>query len=308
MVAVASPSPRALIGNISGIHSAGGSLSADPSGNLLLASGSGGRAAVWDFVRHEIKASWKICERPIWRSAFCDTRLELAIASADGLIRIWDPRAGGATATFNASTRRVVFLRYAENGNLLIWADAGGKIHAAECASWRLIGTTVSAPHDIRTATADSTANTIAMAGYQPEIHLFDRLGATPPARLAGHPGGVYSLAFHPNEPLLASGGRDCLARLWDVPARKQLQEFHGHTESVLALAFSPDGAHIASGDASGTIILWDRVSGHELARQCLPRPSTAESLVFARNGTVLAACGTGAEIGLWNLLAIAAG
>jgi WD40 repeat protein len=78
-------------------------------------------------------------------------------------------------------------------------------------------------------------------------------------APLAGHTGGVLSVAFSSDGESLASGSTDQTIRLWDVDTGQPRGEpLAVPMASVKSVAFSPDGKTLASGSWDGTIILWD--------------------------------------------------
>ena len=73
-----------------------------------------------------------------------------------------------------------------------------------------------------------------------------------------GHSNTVTSLAFHPRGTLLASGGNDATARLWDWKNRRTTAILRGHVGPINALAFTPDGTRLITGGNDGTLRLWD--------------------------------------------------
>ena len=73
-----------------------------------------------------------------------------------------------------------------------------------------------------------------------------------------GHSNTVTSLAFHPRGTLLASGGNDATARLWDWKNRRTTAILRGHVGPINALAFTPDGTRLITGGDDGTLQLWD--------------------------------------------------
>ena len=307
MLLTAPPSPGGTIRKVDGIAAAGATLATDARGRLLFVGAADGCVSVWSFDRSRVKAAWKICEAAVSMTAVCETRLEFAAACADGFVRVWDPRAGACLATLPAATRRVIFLRYVDGGNVLLWIGAEGRAQLADCSAWSTVGEARVSPHELLAATADAAGRALAVSGYQSRIVVFDRQAASGPRQLKAPSGGVYSLAFHPSAPVLASGGRDCVVRLWEMESERQVRELHGLAETVLSVAFSPDGLRVAAGDAGGTMILWDCVTGRELASRRLGAPASAESLAFGRGGSVIAVSGTGAEIALWDIAGIKA-
>jgi WD40 repeat protein len=61
---------------------------------------------------------------------------------------------------------------------------------------------------------------------------------------------GVFAAAVSPDGQLVATGGGDCLVRVWDTATGQLRSVLAGHTAEVTRLVFSPDGAYLVS--ASG--------------------------------------------------------
>lgn len=68
------------------------------------------------------------------------------------------------------------------------------------------------------------------------------------------------SLAFSPDGKLLAWQASDNIVRIWDLASGKQ-NELVGHTDHVYSIAFSPNGNLLVSGSGDQTIRLWDVAS-----------------------------------------------
>ncbi|MGP9537982.1 WD40 repeat domain-containing protein [Brachybacterium sp. AOP43-C2-M15] len=114
------------------------------------------------------------------------------------------------------------------------------------------------------------------------------------------------ALAWHPEDELLAVGGRSTIQL--STPGGEVLWTLSGHEEprgapaEIRDLAFSPDGHALASLGSDGNVRLWT-VGG----RQCSPgrvlsvRGRDALTLAWSPDGGTLAVSGPGRAVELWD-------
>lgn len=73
---------------------------------------------------------------------------------------------------------------------------------------------------------------------------------------LSGHQAGVFSVAWHPHEPRLASCGADRRVLIWDVDSGETLLALTEHQSPVQEVLWSPDGRQLASVGSRGFLVI----------------------------------------------------
>jgi WD40 repeat protein len=148
------------------------------------------------------------------------------------------------------------------------------------------------------------------------------RLPAQEPiSTFAGHRDEVYALAFSPDGKVIASAGKEGIAKLWDASTGKEIRTFTGHLGDVVCVGFSPDGKTLAVGGGtiaetkvdfelfgvkvtkvppSGELKLWEVSSGKELKTVKFAGISI-RGLVFAKDGSVLMSARSDGKVDWWE-------
>ena len=99
---------------------------------------------------------------------------------------------------------------------------------------------------------------------------------------------GVLSVAFSPDDTLLASTNYDKTVRVWDVRTGTELWTMQGHKDKPTDVAFSPDGKLLASASEDETIRLWEVSTGTHL-RTLEGHIGGVTSVAFNPDGKLLA-------------------
>ncbi|ABG52742.1 serine/threonine protein kinase with WD40 repeats [Trichodesmium erythraeum IMS101] len=118
---------------------------------------------------------------------------------------------------------------------------------------------------------------------------------------LTGHFDSVNSVAFSPDNQILASGSRDKTIEIWDMTKGKRWFTLTGHGNSVSSVAFSPDNQMLASGSRDKTIEIWDMKKGKRWFT-LLGHSDWVDTVAFSPDNQMLASGGRDRAIEIWNL------
>jgi WD40 repeat protein/transcriptional regulator with XRE-family HTH domain len=212
---------------------------------------------------------------PVQSVSLSPDRGLLAVAAADGTLRLWDVAAPGHPEPDGAP------LEAASDSPLYATAfSPDGKILAA--------------------------------AGAHRTVQLWDVSRTGHPVRLGtltGPANTVYSVAFSPGGRILAAGSADDTVRLWNVsdpahpaPLGRPLTGATGYVQSV---AFAPGGTILAAGSADGTVRLWDvarPAAAKPLGRPLTGPASLVSGVAFSPKGNLLAAASQDHKLWLWRI------
>ncbi len=90
------------------------------------------------------------------------------------------------------------------------------------------------------------------------EWYYLDNLRDMDLFTLPAHEGEVFSIAWHPEGKLLASGGADGFVRIWDSDAREMVREIRHGGSAVRDVSWSLGGDRLAAGTHNGVVKVWN--------------------------------------------------
>jgi WD40 repeat protein/transcriptional regulator with XRE-family HTH domain len=243
----------------------------------------------------------------------------LAVAAADGTLRLWDVASPGHPVPVGAPL--------AEAGDSPLYTASfspDGKILAAAGAGRVVQLWDVSRPgHPVRLPPLTGPANTVYSVAFSPDgqvlaagsaddtVRLWDVSNPAHPTPLGqplrGPAGYVQSVAFAPSGTILAAGSADDTVRLWDVsnPAspRPLGRPLTGPGSVVTGVAFSPDGRLLAAASQDHKLWLWQISDGRTIPDGTLTGAvNWLNAVAFSPDGTAVAAGTSDASVLVWNL------
>ena len=256
-------------------------------------------------------AAWSPCGRLIVTAGHsriehrrtADTALKLLVEPRridDNAMRLWDANTGDQIGQFGADLHPVNELAYSRDGQRILTASRSG---------WRGPGP----------------------EGDQSLLRLWDLKTHTELSRFGSHRTNINSVAFSPEERLIACGGSTPLGkrvsagmtfyspdlaarvptlRLFETASRREVRVFE-YFQTINSIKFSPDGIYLLT--VGEECILWDVASGRQVLQFRPEGFRSANSVDISTDGKYVAiGCGQQDEVGchvdccvwLWRLAA----
>lgn len=114
------------------------------------------------------------------------------------------------------------------------------------------------------------------------------------------HPGVIICVAFSPDGRLVATGGEDGTARIWDADTGAPIAGPFTHASAIRAVAFHPDGRTLLVGSENHIARFWDVKTGTRIG-PVMNHQATVMSAAVSPDGRTVVTGGTDNTARLWD-------
>ena len=237
--------------------------------------------------------------------AFHPQGKELASASWDQRILIWDPATGHVLRKLVGHTKTIECLAYSPNGRLLasggtdktvrIWdANTGRQIRVIGGHAGPIQGVAFSPD-------GDCVVTGSGVYKRSGEVKVWDVNSGQEIRALVGHTNLVNGVAFSPDGRHIISGGHDQTLRVWDAASGGPIHVLRGHTSTIRGVAITPNGRRWASSSDDATIRVWDAANGRTL-HTLEGHTTSVWGLAFGADSRRLASAGMDWTVRVWDV------
>jgi len=235
----------------------------------------------------------------------------LAVAGADGAIRLWDLRSRNRAHVLRTDLHRrtghdaaALCLGFSPDGSLLASAHVDGVVHLWDMAKAEEVPVRLRHDESVGTLAFSPDGATLATGSLDANLRLWDvgaALAGEARRELIRQPSGVTALAWAGGGEWILTGHSARVLRLTDPIRARLLATLRGPEALVSLLALSPDGRHMAVASQDRTVRLYDLATREQsVLLTGLRRPATA--LCFLADGAFLATVCQENAVQLWDL------
>ncbi len=207
---------------------------------------------------------------------------QLASASFDQTVRLWDLGSGRPDGVFRGHSDFVYSVAYTPDGRSLLTGGKDRTIKRINARTLKEERTYSEHNEEILAVAAHPDGKRFVSVGGEPQIRWWGFDGDKSQTRRNGHSGPVQQLAFSGDGRWLISTGGDRSVRLWNGLTGAPGKQLPGATEWQYAAAISDDGRLAAAGGWDGLVRLWDTASARlcaTLIQPPSPEASAADKL-----------------------------
>jgi hypothetical protein len=148
---------------------------------------------------------------------------------------------------------------------------------------------------------------TLATAGYDRTIRIWDIQSGAVTRTIKGHYGAIFDLAFHPQGKLLASASADQTLKLWRLRDGMRVGTLNQPEGNQNRVAFTPDGKYILGAGSDRRIRMWGSAERteptiHPLLRTRFGHEGQIVAMQITPDGKQLITSSMDRSIKVWSL------
>ncbi|MDZ4783678.1 MAG: c-type cytochrome domain-containing protein [Planctomycetia bacterium] len=201
-------------------------------------------------------------------------------------------------------------LQFIANGEQLLVAGGEpglfGEVQVRNVADGALLRSLRGHKDCLYDAVLSPDGKTLATAGYDYQIVLWNFETGEPTRTLHGHNASVYDLEFSPDGQILASASGDRTVKLWNVATGERLDTLGQSLLELYAVAFSPDGKRVAAGGVDNRIRIWEIGAGAKEGTNPILHARYAHEgailrLAYTPDGKSLVSTAENRSVKVWN-------
>lgn len=239
-------------------------------------------------------------QSPAISVAFSPDGKKILTGSKDRTLRMWKLPQNNAHQILKGHGAEVLSSTFNPDGSLLISSSVGRSIKIWRVKDSKILYE-ISTSHNSFFALLSPDGKSVASAGRDPYIYIYDVESGKETRKLAGHTKEIRGLVYLDNGRKLASASEDGTIKIWNLENDEIERTLEGHNAFVYGLDKSSDESFLASGSWDRTIRLWNPLTGQETAK-LEGHTDNVEGIDISPNDRYLASASKDETVIIWDL------
>ncbi|KAJ5962595.1 hypothetical protein N7501_007536 [Penicillium viridicatum] len=240
---------------------------------------------------------------PVYSIAWSQDGGQLASASEDNTVRIWDPTTGQCVLTLEEHDESVELIVWSQDGSRLASVSHDMTVKIWNSATGRCTSTLKGHNSWVSSVAWSQDGSRIASASQDMTVRTWDPANGQCLSTLKLHHGSIKSvgrIAWSQDGSQFASESPDKTVRVWDPTTGLCVSSHKGHSGSVRFLAWSQDGKRLASASEDRTIRVWDPPTSR-CASILEGHSDWVYSVSWSTNGSRIASASQDMTVKIWD-------
>lgn len=239
-----------------------------PKGDIL-AVGGGQPSAKGDLRLYQT-SDWKLLatlrghDDVVFSLAFSPDGMQLASASFDHSVRLWDVKTHAPLRDYHHHSDFVYAVAFSPNGKQMVSASKDRTVALFDVETGKGVFTFSGMEQDVMAVAFHPGGKSVISSGFEAGIHWWNPQTGEKIKTQAGHGIAVHELAFSQDGKRIVSAGADRTVRSWDGTAATLVKVFPVGSVTY-SVAISQSSKYVASGSFDGLVRLWDEASARHL-------------------------------------------
>jgi WD40 repeat protein len=225
---------------------------------------------------------------------------QLASASADGTVRIWD-LATGICLHVLPHEHWAIRTIFSPDGRQLIVSGLSSTIYVWDTSSGELIKTLNGHLDWVWSIDTSADGNTLFSTGEDRTIRVWDVSAGVCHTVFRAHQDRVWTLSRSPDGRHLVSGSEDRTIKIWDLQRGKCVKTINGYGNWIKSIAFVPDREWLVSCHRDCAIRLWSLHNLNCIHTLC-GHTDAVMTIAVSPDGSYLASSSIDRTIRIWDL------